>query len=410
MKKVLVIIFFLSILTPLSSQIMWQFKKDTLITWHYSGGDEFNGDKIDEVKWNYSYGWARSIFTNKEQQYYTEGHNHKVKNGQLSIQAIRKDTVAKTVDYMKDSDSLIDNKRFFGLNKKTFAFTSGMIQSKETFSHGYFECRLKIPKQKGYWPAFWLFSGDPYEEIDIFEGKSERTSQVHIDTHCRGCDKISYYLSKRSYGGWAKTRADLSGEFNILSCEWTNDYVRYYLNGQFIGNSNVNFKNPKNIIFNLAIPADDGPFHPGPVKKDTGKVAFEIDYLRIWDKSPSHQKKNPELIQRHGTYIANETNFIDKKFNKRKNKLVYGKKSAAKNEGIFISFFNDPGQLQFTVLGSFGKQFPLLEILDEENKILESKLLTQTIVNINSWPFKQKSVTIKISYQNKVASSVIAIP
>ena len=45
---------------------MWQISEDTVITWNYADGDEFNDKKIDTDKWKYSYGWGRTIFANKE--------------------------------------------------------------------------------------------------------------------------------------------------------------------------------------------------------------------------------------------------------------------------------------------------------------------------------------------------------
>ena len=82
-------IFFLSIqfllFSNLYAQQLWQINKDTIIQWYYIDGDEFNDTVVNTNKWSYQFGWARSIAANKEQQYYTDGENHELKNGFLNL-------------------------------------------------------------------------------------------------------------------------------------------------------------------------------------------------------------------------------------------------------------------------------------------------------------------------------------
>jgi len=409
MKKTFVVFLILSA-TFVKSQVMWQFKKDSLITWHYKDGDEFNNNKVNSDYWRYSYGWARTIFGNKEQQYYTDGTNHFENNGTLKLTATQQSITARTVDGMNDNDSIKNNGRFISLNKKTFKYSAGMLQSVTTFVNGYFECRFKMPKQKGYWPAFWLYGGFPNEEIDILEGKSERPSQIHIDTHCANhCDYVKTFLKKQSYGGWAKTKANMVDEFNIVSCEWTKDYIKFFLNGEFIGISKVNFKTGKHIVVNMAVPSNDGPFHPGPNPKDTSTAVFEVDYVRVWDRTPAlNKKKNPTQLNPR-TEIETQTNFLNKKFLKNKKKVFYGEKAESKNEGFFVSMFQNAGQLQFTVLGKTEKQSVLIEVFDQNKTVIASKKAEQSIFNIDLSAFKQKSVSVKVSCGAQTATADIEI-
>ncbi len=45
---------------------------------------------------------------------------------------------------------------YYGFNKQYFDYTSGMIYSNYKFDYGMFEIKCKIPKGKGFWPAFWM--------------------------------------------------------------------------------------------------------------------------------------------------------------------------------------------------------------------------------------------------------------
>src|SRR6478735_11931187 len=100
-KMKLRIAFLLTLFTAASNaQIMWQMDKDSLITWNFQEGDEFNGDSLNKNYWGDWYGWGRSITSNKEQQYYSKWQNHFLKDGILTLTAKRKDVREKFVDHM----------------------------------------------------------------------------------------------------------------------------------------------------------------------------------------------------------------------------------------------------------------------------------------------------------------------
>lgn len=409
MKKLAVLFLLCSL--SLSAQVMWQFKKDSVVLWHYKNGDEFNSDKLNTDAWSFHYGWARSIYGNLEQQYYTDGKNHLVSNGLLKLSAEKKAVTARTVDYLNDNDTIKKNNQFLWINKHTFPFSAGMLQSTNKYLYGYFECRLKMPKVKGYWPAFWLYGGDPNEEIDILEGKTERPKQIHIDTHCaKKCDYISTFLAKKSYGGWVKTNVDLTNEFNVLACEWTPDFIKFYLNGEYIGMSKVNFAVPKHVVLNIAVPSDNGPFHPGPKAKDSSAV-FEVDYVRVWGApAPTEKGRSPQSNKIHTTQIATETNFLNKKFKVSKSKRTFGPKSLSKNEGFSVSVFSDSGILQFTTLGSTGKETPTAEIRKENDELIATVKLDKSIVNFNTTAYKQSNLNVTVNCGKQGARTTVFVP
>src|ERR1043165_7989681 len=86
------------LIQSLGAQILWQFSNDTVVTWYYQEGDEFNGKGVDSDYWAYSL-WAHSLYMNNEQQYYSEGKNHIVNNGVLTLVAKRERVNKRTVDF-----------------------------------------------------------------------------------------------------------------------------------------------------------------------------------------------------------------------------------------------------------------------------------------------------------------------
>lgn len=131
-----------------TAQVMWHFTKDSVITWNYFDGDEFNGDKVDTDVWDYSFGGTHTLFNNLEQQYYTNGNNHIVSNGSLKLIAKKETITAKVNDWMRDNDSMIIDKKFFTLNKKDFDYTSGMLRTKKTYRHGFLSAVLRFQQTK----------------------------------------------------------------------------------------------------------------------------------------------------------------------------------------------------------------------------------------------------------------------
>ncbi|MGZ4027272.1 MAG: glycoside hydrolase family 16 protein [Bacteroidia bacterium] len=346
---------------------MIQFKKDTVISWNYEWGDEFNDTRINTEKWAYWQG-SRSIFTQKEQEYYTDGKNHELENGLLNLTARKEGVDAKMVDWMGEKDSLNDGGKFYGFNKMHFNFTSGMIISNKLFVQGFFEIRFKAPKDRGMWPAFWLAGGYPNEEIDVLELKGEKPNKIHVDTHCGGCDDIkTWYGQKKNWGGWISLNKNLTDGFNVIAVEWQSDYIKFFLNGKSIAYVPVSFKVPKAIEANLALPSDDGPFHPGPKKDFVKSEPYSIDYIRVWNLPGSENEKNKKEDKTVVAKISDSRQENTKM--KTKVKFLYGDKKAHAKDGAIVSLIPvDKINYVLYVLGTDKNKAVEVELKDNAGK------------------------------------------
>ncbi len=266
-----------------------------VIRWGYVFGDEFNGNELDTNKWLNSYPWGRSLYANKEQQYYTDGDNLEVSEGTLKITTKFEPGYRTTVPYLEDDELLDDNKP----NKRYYPYTSGMIYSKRTFRHGFFEIVCKLPKGKGLWSAFWLYGIDQpdgsNEEIDVFEAKGEKTNEFHINNHCP--DRSWPNVDCRKTNKWIGVNGDLTKAFQRYGVEWAPVYMIWVFNNQeaSIWQGGDDFKYKESIIANTAVASDSGPFSPGPDGPTEG--VFEIDYIRAWARLDNchHSPQNTQL-------------------------------------------------------------------------------------------------------------------
>lgn len=398
MKKL--IFLFLLLTSFLTAQVMWQIKKDTVVKWYYQEGDEFDSNSVNTSYWKYVPSASHNIYTNKEQQYYTQGDNHIMSNGTLKLIAKKEPAMRITVDGRNENDSLIENKKFYGINKQYYYYTSGQVETIKSFAYGFFECRFKLPKEKGYWPAIWLHGGDPNEEIDLMEGKGERPKSIHIDTHCPNrCDQINLMFQKRSFGGWVKTKYDFTQEFNVIACDWDTNEVRFYLNGESIGISKVKFNLEKFFTLNLAIPSNNGPFKPGPNKKDSVDVSFEIDYFRIWKKDQNNKSKTIKIAIFKPVNELSKPLLCKSSF-KSKSKLVYGNKKDHTKEGVFITYLNTNSFIQVTALGKFGNEKFIYQIFNADKKEIKTGKIDQQIFTIQKTGLSKGEYDIVINYKD----------
>lgn len=203
---------------------------------HIVWSDEFDGDSLNLNNWEYQTGDGSDYgipgWGNNEKQWY-RSQNVSVANGSLAITA--------------KSENIAGKK-----------YTSGRIRSwdgdnnkaKVSIGLGYIEARLKIPSNKGIWPAFWMLGNNGKTwpacgEIDIEESFNTKTfaqATIHFpdskgedvyrynQSEPEGYDKtdwntygvyrdgetISFYLNGDKYGTW-KTADDHVGQKSVLN-------------------------------------------------------------------------------------------------------------------------------------------------------------------------------------------------
>lgn len=233
------------------------------LVWH----DEFDGNALsaDWVQEAKPAGWV-----NNELQTYIKGSTvNEVANGKLNIHCYK------------------------GADGKIY---SGRVYAKPDtgWTYGYFEARILLPKGKGTWPAFWMMpSNNNYQtnpwpgcgENDIMEEVGVNPNYVSSTIHC----------NKYNNGGtpiehFEKYLPGAEGEFHVYACEWTEDYIAYFVDGVKTFTYQPSNKSKDYWPFNV-------PFYPilnlawggvwGGMKgvDETALPAtMQVDYLRVFQK------------------------------------------------------------------------------------------------------------------------------
>lgn len=213
----------------------------------------------DLKKWNVI---KRSENANNELQHYTPDAC-KVSDGFLYIEGRKEDT------------------KYDG---KVRHYTSGLLDTRGKFDqqYGRYDIRFKVPRGKGYWPAFWLLPSDSSwpPEIDWMEilGHDPKTLYVtnHYGTHWEG---------KHKEHGAKEVKAenpDYSEDFHTLTGIWTDREITCFVDGKKVSVSEDGVPQQKMfMILNLAIGGD----WPGnPTAETVFPGALVVDYLRAYKR------------------------------------------------------------------------------------------------------------------------------
>ncbi|MBN1410146.1 MAG: family 16 glycosylhydrolase [Spirochaetales bacterium] len=236
-------------------------KKGKKIVW----SDEFNYSGAPEPK-KWDYDAPDSGKWNQELQLYTSSrHNSFVKNGILTIRAI------------KDNAGKWTSARLF-------------TKGRADWTYGYVEVRAKMPEGKGTWPAIWMMpSVDTYGswpnsgEIDIMEFVGFEPDKVHTSAHTE-----NYYWRTGTQKTRAANLANMSSEFHNYAIEWTpkgifwyvDDAPFYYFLNEGKGSTVWPFDKPFYIILNLAIGGSWGGMKG--VDESMKQADMNIDYVYVY--------------------------------------------------------------------------------------------------------------------------------
>ncbi|WP_445748961.1 carbohydrate-binding protein [Polaribacter sp.] len=248
--------------------------------WQLFWSDEFNGNQLDETVWSKVH---HGNPDNGEIQFYTpREENIEVSDGTLKLIA-RKETYTGQGPWMN--------------TPVTRSYTSGKVESqgKLTFQYGKIEARMKLPRGKGTWPAFWMLGENLFNpgvgwpkcgEIDIMEhGQDFDNLGAAIHT-----EKYNHTIGTQLTGTYLID--DYDTNFHIYGFEWTEDKLSFYVDNDYyftvtkeqLGDSEAAwpFDQPFWLILNQAV----GGAWGGTPDDTLYPHTTEIDWVRVYKDTP----------------------------------------------------------------------------------------------------------------------------
>ncbi|QFZ22194.1 glycoside hydrolase family 16 protein [Saccharothrix syringae] len=240
------------------------------VTW----ADEFNGpagSRVDGSKWNTETG--NNNGNNREHQWYTDSASNASMDGAGNL----------VITARKENPG--NWNCWYGRCQ----YTSARINTagKFTTTYGKVEARMKMPRGKGIWPAFWMLgqdinSGNPWPnsgEIDIMEFLGHDLDTVYGTIHGPG-------YSGAGGIGMPYNGPNFADGFHTFAVEWSPNSIAWSVDGNVyqrrtpadLGGNTWVFNKPFFVILNLAV----GGEWPGyPDASTTFPQQFVIDYVRV---------------------------------------------------------------------------------------------------------------------------------
>lgn len=289
--------------------------------------DEFDETTLDATKWSYELGTGDWGWGNNEKQYYTDrAENVFIRDGSLVIKAIK--------ESYKGSD-----------------YTSGRIltRGKASWLYGKIEARLKLPKGRGTWPAFWMmpaksvYGGWPKSgELDIMEYVGYQPGTTHGTVHTQAG-------SGGSASGASVYHNGVEDDFHIIGIEWTPKYIRWYYDDEPYFKTYRNlagwdwnywpFDQEFYIILNHAVGGNWGGAQG--IDNSIFPQEYQIDYIKVYQKRVSGigQQSSPKnecivTINKGTLQVYNSQDIQQITIYNTNGSAVFGKKGLGNHETI----------------------------------------------------------------------------
>jgi len=257
--------------------------------WNLVWSDEFDGATLNRNNWNVEINGDGG--GNHELQYYTDRpENIRLENGNLVIEARQEAYLGKS-------------------------YTSGRLttQSKQFWTYGKVEAKMKLPYGKGMWPAFWMLGQNintaPWPncgEMDIMEmvgGAGNANSTVYGTFHWGPFANGGHPSYGKSYTLPSGKFAD---DFHVFSLEWSQTTASVFCDGVKYFTIDISpssldaFKNNFFVLLNLAV-GGDWPGSPDGATVFPQKML--VDYVRVYSGSGAPAITGPNQVVKGQTGV-----------------------------------------------------------------------------------------------------------
>ena len=242
-----------------------QDKPESPLTWTA----EFDGTGLNTTIWTVE----TDIHVNNELQQYTASGNYSILNGVLTILCKK-----------------LNNAGVYG------SYTSARLktQVKKSFKYGRIEARMKLPKGKGTWPAFWMLGESigtgiiwpNCGEIDIMEYVGYDPYWVQGSLH-----SSNFFAVNSKNGRYQLPTDNDEAQWHTYGLTWNADVISFYVDDvtkPYYSYSAPSVKTAENwpydknffIILNLAFGGSWG----GAKGIDTtlDNMALQVDWIRFY--------------------------------------------------------------------------------------------------------------------------------
>ncbi len=251
--------------------------------WKLVWNDEFDGETLDRSKWDF-----RLHLMQTRHETFSEDGAVLDGQGNLLLTLQEKDGQFRS-PHLQTGSNFMDRP---GESYDKFRWPVAKIQEpKFMHKYGYYEIRCKLPKQPGWWAAFWLQSPtigatlNPEEvgvEVDIMENFT-RDNMISHNNHWDG------YGDDHKHVGSGNIKIEGGpDDWHIFGLEWTPDAYIYYIDGKESWRVTAPYPISQREQF-ILISTECQGYRKGDAPREDLKSAvlpdyFIVDYVRVFDE------------------------------------------------------------------------------------------------------------------------------
>jgi len=250
--------------------------------WKLVWSDEFDGTELDRTKWDY-----RLHIMQTRYETWTDDAASLDGKGNLLLKAYEKGGHYYSSQLQTGANYMDRPGGQYG--KTRFSWPIAKIAT-PNFMHkyGYYEIRCQLPRQPGWWAAFWLQSPtigsslDPRTsgvEIDIMENFT-RDGVISHNIHWNG-----YGPDRQSKGSGPVKKPELSEGFHTFGLDWNAHEYVFYTDGQVTWRVAGPISDREQFILVSTECNGYRKGEPAPeLKKAKLPDYFVVDYVRVFDQ------------------------------------------------------------------------------------------------------------------------------
>jgi beta-glucanase (GH16 family) len=110
----------------------------------------------------------------------------------------------------------------------------GVISTKKSWKHGWFEAEIRVPSGKGQWSAFWLMSVEGWPpEIDVFESYNP-DGEVILKPNIHFGEGKHWREGKKDFGAPRIYLKNPQDRWVKYAVHWTDEWIRFYWDGHLV--------------------------------------------------------------------------------------------------------------------------------------------------------------------------------
>jgi len=189
-----------------------------------------------------------------------------------------------------------------------FDYSCGAIRTLGKFQqlYGHYEIRCQLPKQQGWWVAFWMMQGNVGSETNAGVDGSE----VDIMEAFGWTNKINHAIHYDGYGAAHKSVGKnelISGirtGYHIYSMDWYPDKYVFFVDGieQWRSTGGGVCNQPGYVKVTAEISTEDwaiNSYWSNDPAKATYPDSFKVDYVRVYEFGPNGYPTSTNSIQQN---------------------------------------------------------------------------------------------------------------